>query len=362
MRSRPISLLTVIALVLVACGGGESADISTTETPATTTKTTAPAPEAVRLSYALEPGTSLDFELDIAQHIDLIAEGSGAALGEQEIPGQMSVDLNGTTTFEYSVAQGPEEGTYEVTITGDFRDLEITGTMDGQPLDTAKLPNFAAMTPVDVTVVVDEQGNVIPSHDGFGGFFGGMGDLGSLGDLGAAGMDPGRFVGPPFSDGEVTVGDSWSETLETPGLFDGEGITTVVTSEVIGTDTVDGAAVFVIETNSITAPIEFDLAELFIGLFTAFISEDATAEEQAELEALAEELRFHISIGESSNELTTWFDSEAGVSRMAEYVGGLDLVMDLNVPDQETGDMAGLIVDMSIDQHITYQLLDSSGA
>lgn len=345
----------------MACGGGESADTSTTEAPATTTTTTEPVPEAVRLSYSLEPGTSFVFEVGISQHIDLIAEGPGAALGEEEIPGEMSVDVTGTTTFGYSVAQGPEEGTYEVTITGDFRDLEIIGTMDGEPLDTGKLPDFAEMAPVDVTVIVDEQGNVIPQDDRLGGFLGGVGDLGSLGDFGAAGMDPGRFVGPPFSDGEVTVGDSWSETLEIPALFVGEGITTVITSEVIGTDTVAGASVFVIETNSITSPIEIDLAEFLIGFFTASMPDDATEGETAELDALSEELRFHFSIAESSNDLITWFDTEAGVARKAEYTGAVDLVMDLNVPDEAAGDMAGLIVDMSIDQHITYQLIDSSG-
>ena len=345
-----------MVLVVAACGGGESANTSTTESLETTTTTAAP--EAVKLSYKLEPGTSFEFEVAIDQHLKMTAEGSGAALGGEELPGELMADLTGTSTFTYSVAEGPDEGTYEVTITGDFSDLEITGTIDGEPLDLAELPDFASLEPVDVSVVVDEEGNVIPQDDEFGDLFGRMGDLGNFGDFATHGTGPGRFVGPPFSDGEVTVGDSWTETFETPGLLDGEGITTVVTSEVTGTDNVAGSEVFVIETTSVTSPIEFDLAQLLIGFFTALVPEDATDEKKAEIEAL----KLLFSIDETTSNLTTWFDSAEGVARKAEYTSDVHLAMDLNVPDEESGEMDGVIVDLSIDQMVTYQLLGSSSS
>lgn len=359
MRIRTLSLLVVLLLVAAACSGAGTEDTTTTEAEPTTTTTT-PAPEAVRLSYSLEPGSSFEFEVGIDQHIEMTAEGEGAALGEEDIPGELLVDFTGTTTFSHSVAEGPEPGTFEVTITGDFTGLEISGTVDGEPLDIDDLPDFTQLEPVDVTVIVDEQGNVIPQNDGFGDFLGG--GLGDLGDLGTPGMDPGRFVGPPFTEEEVTVGDTWSETFETPGFLTGEGITTEVTSEVTGTETVDGADVFVIDTESITSPIEFDLAELLLGFFTAFVPEDATDEEKAELEAITEDLRFLFSISETTSNLTTWFDAEAGYARKADYVSAADVVIDLNMPDEETGEMAGLVVDLTMNQNVTYRLIDATSA
>lgn len=359
MRTRSFSLVAVLALLVAACGGAGSEATTTTETEPTTT-TVAEPPEAVQLSYNLEPGASLEFEVGIDQHIDMTAEGDGTALGEEDIPGELSVDFTGTTTFTHTVADGPEPGTYEVTITGDFSNLDISGTVDGEPLDVTDLPDFTQMEPVDVTLIVDEQGNVIPQDDEFGDFLGG--GMGDLGDLGAPGMDPGRFVGPPFTDEEVTVGDTWSETFETPGFLTGESITTDVTSEVTGTDTVDGSDVLVIDTESTTSAIEFDLAEFLVGFFTAFVPEDATDEERAELEALSEDLRFLFSIGETTSNLRTWFDADEGLARKADYVSGVDVVIDLNMPDDESGEMVGLVVDLNMSQNITYRLIDATSA
>jgi len=356
---RALALLAVLALVIAACTGVGSRAATTSEPEPATTNAPEP-PQAVRLSYSLEPGASLEFEVDIDHHIDMTAEGDGSALGEEDIPGVLSVDFTGTTTFTHEVAEGPEPGTYEVTVTGDFSDLDITGTVDGEPLDVDDLPDFTRMEPVDVTLIVDEQGNVIPRDDEFGDFLGG--GLGDLGDLGTPGMDPGRFVGPAFTDEEVTVGDTWSETFESPGFLTGESISTEVASEVTGTDTVDGLEVFVVSTESTTSAIEFDLAELLLGFFTGFVPEDATDEERAELEMLTEDLRFLFSIGETTSNLTTWFDAEEGLTRKAEYVGGVDVVIDLNMPDEEVGEMAGLVVDLEMSQQVTYRLISATSA
>jgi hypothetical protein len=356
---RTLALLAVLALVVAACSGAGSA-ATTTSQPEPVTTTAPEPPQAVRLSYSLQPGASLEFEVGIDQHIDMTAEGDGTALGEEDIPGEMSVDFTGTTTFTHEVGEGPEPGTYEITVTGDFSDLDISGTIDGEPLDAADLPDFTQMEPVDVTLIVDEQGNVIPKDDEFGDFLGG--GMGDLGDLGTPGMDPGRFVGPPFTDEEVTVGDTWSETFETPGFLTGESITTEVASEVTATDTVDGFEVFVISTESTTSAIEFDLAELLLGFFTGFVPEDATDEEMAELESLTEDLRFLFSIAETTSNLTTWFDAEEGLTRKADYVGGVDVVIDLNMPDEEAGEMAGLVVDLEMSQHVTYRLISATSA
>jgi hypothetical protein len=369
MSIRPIALLMVLALVVAACGGG-AADNPTTAPEAT--RTTAPevtttvapieatTPDALPLSYTLEAGATFEYEVGIDQQIEMSATGDASAMGDEEIPGNASINLVGTTMFTHSVAEGPDPDTYEITIKGDFTDLQITGTIDGEPIDQTELPDFAELEAIDVTIVVDEQGNIIPDDDMFGDALGG--DLGGFGDLGAPGMDPGRFIGPPFADRPVTVGDSWSETIETPMFMGGEPIVTQIDNEVTASETIDGQEVLVIETTSTTSMIEFDLADFLIGFFQGFMQGDATDEEQAEIDAIPEELRFLFVIDETVSNMTTWFDAEAGYARQAEFSMSTNIVMDINMPDDETGEMVTFGMEMSIAQDVTYRLIDASNA
>lgn len=367
MRIRTFTLVTVLALVLAACGGAATDETTTTDAPETTT--TMAGPEAIELAYALEAGQTFTYEVDMDQSIVMDIEGDPTALAEaegEEVPEQMDLDISGTTTFTYSVADGPEPGTYEVTITGDFANLEFSGTVDGEPIteNSAELPDMAEMDPVDVTIVVDEQGNVITDDSGMGeDFLGSLGGLDMLSRLGpAAGAGTDQFVGPPLSDEEVTVGDTWSETVEIPTLPDDDPITTTIESEVVATDQLDGAEVFVIETTTSTSAVEFDLAELLIGFMTAFVPEDATEEDLAEMDAMVENLRFAFAVDPQVGQMTTWFDHEAGIARQANFVNSTHMVMDINIPDEETGELVEMGLDMTIDQDMTYRLVDSSEA
>lgn len=370
MSIRPIALLMVLALVVAACGSGAAdnpttaPEATTTTAPEATTTTEAPTeattPDALQLSYTLEAGATFEYEVGIDQQIEMSATGDASAMGDEEIPENASINLVGTTIFTHSVAEGPDPDTYEITIKGDFTDLRITGTIDGEPIDQTELPDFAELEAIDVTIVVDEQGNVIPDDDMFGDALGS--DLGGFGDLGAPGMDPGRFVGPPFADRPVTIGDSWSETIETPMFMGGEPIVTQIDNEVTATETIDGYEVLVIETTSTTSMIEFDLAEFLIGFFQAFIPGDATDEEKAEIDAIAEELRFLFVIDETVSNMTTWFDAEAGYARQAEFSMSTNLVMDINMPDDETGEMVTFGMEMSIAQDVSYRLIGAPDA
>lgn len=368
MRTRTFTLLAVLALVAAACSGSGAGD-GTTTTPSvaeTTTTTTVPAPEAVQLSYALEPGTSYEYEVDVDQTIDMSTTGDTSALGETEgedIPAEMSVQVRGTSVFTHAVAEGPEPGTFEITITGDFADMEFDGTIDGESVDRSEVPDMAEMDPVDVSIVVDEQGNVIPDDSaGLGeDLFGGLGGLDMLDQLGAGG-GAGRFIGPPFPDDEVTVGDTWSDTVEIPTMPGEDPVVTEIVSEVVGTDTIDDIETLVIETTNSTSAIEFDLAELLIGFMTAFVPEDMSEEEQAELDALVEDLRFAFMVDPQVMESTAWFDPEAGLARQAELSGDTHLVMDMNIPDESTGELVEFALDLNIDQHVTYRLIGSDSA
>jgi hypothetical protein len=319
--------------------------------------------EAVLLSYSLSAGDEYQYAVDLGQHIELNSSGDPSFMGSDEVPGEASIDLGGTATFTHVVSDGPEPGTYEVHITGEFGGVTVSGTVDGEAIESDDAPDFASLDPIDVTVVVDDQGNLVlegpgAAEDPLAGMFGDLGALG--GGAPTPGLDPGQFVGPPFSDEEVAVGDTWTEEVETPGL--GEPVVTSITSTVTGTEDLDGAEVYVIETNSTTSLIEFDLAEFFAGMFGAFAPEEATPEETAELEAMLDQLRFLMTIDGATADSKTWFDAAAGVARQSETTSSADISMELNIPDDETGEMVGFVMDMSLDQDITYRLISGPTA
>jgi hypothetical protein len=362
MTKRSVSLFAALALSVSACAAGPNSGSSTTTPPAETTTTSARV-EAVQLSYALAAGDELRYEIQLDQHIEMTATGDPSAMGDEEMPGAASIDLSGSGVFTQAVSDGPTPGTYEIHITGEVTDLSVTGTADGEPIDTSDVPDFAEIQPVDVTVVVDEQGNVVDEagggEDPMAGMLGGLGALGEDGSI--PGMDFTRFLGVPLSDEEVTVGDTWSEEIETPGLTE-EPIVTTIQSTVTGVDQVDGADVFVIETVTTTTPIEFDLAEFFSGMFGAFLPEDATDEEVAAMEAALAEMRFLISIDGSTAENTTLFDAEAGLVRKLESSGGTTVAMDVNIPDEETQELVAFTMNMSLDQNATFKLVSGPTA
>jgi hypothetical protein len=361
---RHLPILIVSSLALAACNAGSGNESTSIAAETITTSTTVPAPEAVLLSYTLSSGDEFHYEVALDQHIELTASGDASLMGGEEVPGDASVDVVGTATFTHVVSDGPEPGTYEVHITGEFDDVNVTGTIDGESLESEQAPDFASLEPIDVTVVVDEQGNLIQSgpegsDDPLAGMFGDLGALG--GGSPAPGLDPGQFIGPPFSDEEVAVGDTWTDEVETPGLGE-DPIVTSITSTVTGVEDLDGTEVHVIETNSSTSLIEFDLAEFFAGMFGAFTTEDASAEETAELEAMLDQLQFLIRVDGATADSRTWFDSEAGISRHSETSSGADISMDLNIPDEETGEMVGFVMEMSLDQDITFRLISGPTA
>ncbi len=352
MRIRTLTSFTALVLVVAACGTGESAD---TTTPA---PVTAPAPEAVLLSYSLKDGQTFTYEVTLDQQIEMTVEGDPTALGEEDMPGDVSITVNGTSTITQEIADGPEPGTFAVTVTGDFSDLEFAGTIDGEQIEKGETPDFAEMGPIDVTIIVDEQGHIIPEENPDLGedLFGGLGQMDMLEQF-APGAGIGQFIGPPFSDQEVTVGDTWSDTVEIPTMPGSDPVTSQIDSEVVGTDTVEGHDVFVIETTTATSAIDFDLAEILIGFLTAFVPDDATDEERAEIDQIASELRFAFAVDPQTANLTTWFDAAEGVTRQAEYDGVTHMTMDMKVPNDESGEMVEMKMDMSIDQTVGYRLV-----
>lgn len=364
MRSKLAALMAALTLVLAACNGSEAGESTTTadRSGSESSSTTAPVAEEMLLTYTLSAGDTFVYDVAIEQNIEMSSEGEGSSVGDEELPGSAEVQLTASGTFTFEVADGPEPGTYSVTITSDLTDVNATGTVDGEAIDSNETPEFAEIEPVSVTVVVDEQGNVLPessvAEDPFGDLLGG---LGGMGPGSIPGAELGQFFGPPFPDDEVSVGDTWSDTFETPG-FGSEPFTTSVTSTVSGEETLDGVDVLVVDSEVVVEAFEFDLGEFFVGLFSGFLPEDASAEEQAEIDALIENLRFVMSFDESASQSTTYFDPEAGISRQFDVVSSSLIGMDINFPDEETGELIGFVMNMAIDQTVSHKLADGPSA
>ncbi|HVR77195.1 MAG TPA: hypothetical protein VMS99_02265 [Acidimicrobiia bacterium] len=368
MTNRLLSLTAALMLIVGACGGTTEGTTTigsdTTTTTQTETTVAAVTPQGVLLSYSLTAGDEFSYEVDLDQHIEVSASGDASLMGDEEMPGNAVVDLTGSATFTHVVSDGPEAGTYEIHITGDFADVTVTGTVDGEPVDSDEAPDFAALDPIDLTIVVDEQGKLIQKEsdidDPLGGLFGDLGALG--GSSPAPGLDPGQFFGPLLSDDEVTVGDTWSEDIETSGLSEDNSIVTSITSTVTDVENLDGTEVFVIESQSSTSRIEFDLGEFFAGMLGAFLPEGTTEAESAEFEEMLAQLKFLMTIDDTTSDSTTWFDAEAGIARQSEVTAGTRITMELNMPDEDTGEMVGFDMDMALDQVITYRLISGPPA
>ncbi|HEX6946566.1 MAG TPA: hypothetical protein VF246_04370 [Acidimicrobiia bacterium] len=361
LRSRFLAALSVLALLLAACGGSGDAT-TTTAAPATTS--TMPVPEAMAISYDLQAGQTYTFELEMNQTMELTTTGDTTAMEEEGLPGNMVMTVSGPTLITYEVADGPDPDTYEITITSDLSGLEFDVAIDGETAEPGDLPDFAELEPQETTIVVDKQGKPIGgdpmTEDPFSGIFGGF-DPGTMGDFGSSGLNPTQFFGPALPDEEVTVGDSWTDTTEIP-LFGDDKVTTTVTSTIDRVEELDGKEAMVIETTISTSEIEFDMAEFILALFEGFFPEDPSEEDLAQLEELRNSLRFLFHVDASETGMTTWFDPEAGMALRSEMSGENRMAMDANVPDEATGEMVAFTLDMKVSSDMTYRLVEAPGA
>ncbi len=364
MRRSLSALAPVAALVLAACvpsaGDTTSTSAETTTTIAGSTTTTTPGVDLpVLLRYDLQAGQTIRYEVDLDITMELSTIGDSSALGAEGMPALAKVRLAGTTPFVYVVAETEDPGVFEITITADFSSLEVSGEIDGAPIPAGEVPEFAEMAPIDITLRVDEQGNVIADEGGLGGMFGG--DLGDLQGFNGPASGLGNFIGPPFPDQELEVGSTWTKTMDIPMPFV-DPATTTIDSEVVGTGTFSGVEVLIIETTTTTSRVEIDLADFLIGLMESFTPDDAGNEDLAELEALREHLRFLMSVDESVTDMTTSFDPVAGMVMAADFSFASTMAMDVNILDETTDEFVEFAMEVNISQVVAYRLVGGDGA
>jgi len=358
MRARLTVMFVATAVLVAACGPGEATPPSSTTLPTTTT---APAAEAAVFSYSYEPGDRHDyaFALDQTLQMTVTAEGDDSLLGG-DLPGNINVTTSIAGNVSYDIAEGPEPGTRQISISGVFDELAIDGTIDGEPVDEAMIEDGAVPDLVevpDITIVVDERGHLV-SVDGAEvpedfPFFGDP--FSELGEFTSGGL--GGHFGPAFPDEPLAVGDTWSsaQSEEMEGVDASMSITS--TYEVTGTEIRDGHEVMAIDFTTDTSEVVLDLGEMFQALFDAFGElGDGTSDPTAELP----QITFLITVAPSTANGTVWFDQEAGIVRKFSQDTATTISMLMDFSDAEA--VVRTAVTMDLDMQLEAELLAGPSA
>ncbi len=359
MKTRLRILAAVFALTAAACGGGTPAATDPAAPADDTASPPASGPQIAPASFQYDYDDVVEYALTLDQTLTMRADGdaSGFGDGRYKLPVEMEADVRADLTLRYETSPGPDPGTTTVRLTSEVTNLVVEGTINGEPAADTDMAQLGPTTlpPVDVTVIVDERGNVVEiesSGEDLGALFGG---LGSLENLGTSRL--GRPVGPAFPEEPVGVGDTWTETTETEGP---EGpIVTRATHTVVGTDVVAGRDVLVVESVYETDGFSFDFTDFLRGFLEGFsdAAGEAGAPDEGELQDMLEQLVFRIDVSPTTSTVTSWFDPERGLVVEADGNDDTGMAMQFQGPNEETGAMERLDVDMSITQSVSYRLL-----
>ncbi|MCQ3805155.1 MAG: hypothetical protein OXC98_08060 [bacterium] len=375
-------LLALCALSLVAAACGEDSPPETTEAaPQTTTAavqtttstaavaqtptTTAAPPETIsttvaelapqfeptRLSYRYPAEGEIEYSLSIEQEAAITLEGGPA---EEMPPGPIKMDttLEGSTT--YQISPGPDENTTTIRITTDIAMIDNEMSMGGISIPAppdAQAPGFEA--PIDITVVVDQEGNVLEFTSealdslGLGGSF--------LPTVTVGSQELSRPFGPSFPDHPVDIGDTWTERIEQEGPAGTGVIVTTAEHRLVEVETEAGRTILVIESEYRGEGFEWDMGELMQGMFGAFAGE-LSEEDAPEGEPDIPEFGLLVSATPSTTVAVIRFDPQTGLVMAGEYQASGEVTTDMTVPD-ETGEPAGILSSISYDQTVTYQLI-----
>lgn len=377
---RWVSALCFAALLATACGGdssdpaeaaapttvaqpgseatdatGAEAPATTTTVPPTTTTTEAePAPDyqPAVLSYRYPSGGELVYDISIEQQAEISIEGDSS---EEMPPGAIEMVTTLEGTVSYRISTGPDENTTTIRILSDLEIVDNQMSMGGISMPAppdSEAPGFE--TPIDITIVVDRQGNVQEfSSEALDSLLGGEG-LMPANAMGSQQLN--RPFGPAFPDSPVDVGDSWTELREQEGP---PGLGTIVTTaehRLAGAEPQGGRSILVVESEYLTEAFEWDMSELLGGMFGAFAGE--LDEEQAgEGEAALADLTMLIAATPTTVTAVARYDAEAGLVVEGNYQVSGGVTTNMTIPDQ-TGEASGLISTITYDQTITYRLAD----
>lgn len=371
MRARTV-LALVLLLVLAACGGdagtsGTSAVTQTTSAyapgattpeagaPETTPEPTA-APEAATLRYGYEDGEQLGyaFTQNITQHMTIDAAGAGQA----GIPG----DTDTAMTMEGSIAVTSTElagGGTRVRFAMDIERLsgQITAGDERIDLSDPALADQLTSIPLEYEVVIDEQGRVVdlaieaagasvdvtPWLELFGGDTSGL--MGGFANETMFGI-------PAFPEGPVEVGTTWEvdNSQEVFGL-------SIEASAVYTVTAIEGDVVTIDVQTSVgsLSMSSDDLIEMLTALSDEQMAEVfGTPISAGDIEQVFGMLSFEMRSEPSSGTGTVRFNMADGVTISSSTSMDQIITMVMTIPDESTGEMMEMALDM--EQSVAFEL------
>ena len=322
----------------------------TTVAPETTTTAAAPDFEPTLLSYHYPSSGEVEYAVSIEQQAEVKLDGGGAA---EMPPGPITVNSILAGTLSYRTDPGAEENTTTIRILSDFKLVENEASMGGITLpadEIGAVPGFEA--PIDITVVVDQQGNILEfSIKEMDDLFG---DANFLPNSSAGSQQLARPVGPAFPDHPVDVGDAWTERTEEEGL--GGMVITNAAHRLVAVEGTKDRPILVVESEYRTEPFEWDMSEFLTGMFGAFSDELSEDEAQEGQEALSE-FKLVISVIPGPVQATTWFDPQAGLVIESGHQAQGAVMTHMTIPG-ETGEPFAVITATTYDQVVFYQLIN----
>lgn len=343
-------LLTTALLVLTLLAAACTSDSGSTSTSSPASSSTTEPVQTVELRYGFSAGDSYTYSLDMSEHVVLDTQGAASAVTDQQIPGSADVQIDATGTFVYTVADGTDPDTYQISIEGDFSDVKVSGTADGRDVtQPSDLPGLGDLSPVSKTIVVDRRGQVLDQSKSPQDLFG-------LGGTPLAGLsgDLGQFVGPVLPADPVTKGESWKLEYSDPDLGD-EPVDVSTTATLTGTEAIDGVETLVIDSETKTGRGTVDLADFFRGFLGAFgggSTPDATTLPDLD------QLVFRIITDPSNGNSKSWFDPARGLVVRSTSSGPTSLTMEVTLPD-DNGDLNQFTMNLDTSQTLEYRLVDT---
>ena len=233
----------------------------------------------------------------------------------------------------YSVADGPDPDTYEITVDTEMESFGMAGfeTMSaGQEVSAEDLGiGLDAFIP-EITMVVDAQGNALSAAadgvaiptDFMGGDFSGL--------TGNAGT---QLFGPAFPEDQLTVGSTWTdeETTDIPGF----GPWTITTdNEVVATDVVDGRETIVIQSTAKAPALVMNLADMMAGLeeMEPLLGDEFSGAEFDDLmTSMMQGMEMDIRMELVTMKTTSWFDFNDGIVVRTQADMGMIMVMNMTM-------------------------------
>lgn len=335
VSARILLLLLTLTLVGGCTEDGETSP--TTSVPAPASSTTEVARQ--EYSYGFEIGQELEYRLEFERRVVLDSEGTSVEPVAGDLPGQADMTATASGLFTYRIDQGPQEGTFLITISGEYDEVEVSGTIDGDEIeDPAEASDLFALGPESTALVVDANGHVLES---------GLGEEpGSGQPLAEASGGTAGFMGPILPPDPLGIGETWGETFTEMAMGAAE-VEGVLEGSLAGPGEGDGV---VFENVKSTAAGEIDMAPFYRDFLIA------TAEEGDEIEGL-DQLVFRIAIDPGYARTIGRFDPQSGLPLHTTVESTTRTATESTLPDPDTGELQSFEMSIGIEQTMTYELV-----